>query len=646
MANLPIVKMTLYKHGVGFYQRRGEVEGDSVTLIFRKEEMNDVLKSLTAFTVSGGQVLNVDYETPEDKTARLARSSIQLSDEASLRDLLRDLRGRQVAVETTAGTLEGTVVGVDLPSEREAMAAAILSVFVESQATVQPVRLADIRTLKLVDARAAGDLAFFLDASLADEEKRALTVRLSEGPSDLVLSYIGPSPTWRVSYRLVAEEVEGKPEGLLQGWGLFDNTFDEDLENVQVNLVAGMPVSFIYDLYNPFTPQRPVVQEEARTVVGPVEFAPALGAGLGAMAPGMIGEGSTSARGFKAMADMAAPRLSAADLGQATAVAATGQAQGEFFSYGITNPVTVRRGRSAMVPILQKPVKYRKERIYSAAPMKGKRANPILTARFKNDTGLTLERGPVTVIEGGEYAGEAMLPFTGAGTEVYLAYAVDLGVKVTEETSSEQVLTSVSIQKGLLAVQEYHVQRTKYRVENNNDAPVEITIEHPKLANYAPFDTAEPVEVTSEAYRYNLNVEAHGVSTFAAAQRRLVARREEIRSQRLEQLRRWLRDRILDEGAFAALQQVLALYERIAEREAKLKENEGQRKEVLAQQKAIQANLGALRDQGEEAQLRARYVQTLNEQEDQLAQIKADDAEHRRAIQETQKEIEAVLAGF
>jgi hypothetical protein len=399
-------------------------------------------------------------------------------------------------------------------------------------------------------------------------------------------------------------------------------------------------------LYNPFTPQRPVVQEEARTMVGPVEFAPALGAGLEAMAPGMIGEVPAAERGFKAMAGAPMARLSAADLGQATAVAATGEVQGEFFSYSITNPVTVKRGRSAMVPILQQPVKYRKERIYSAAPMKGNRANPIVTARFTNETGFTLERGPVTVIEGGEYAGEAMLPFTGSRTEVYLAYAVDLGVKITEEPSSEQVLTSISIQKGLLAVQEYHVQRTKYQVENNNDAPVEITIEHPKLVNYTPFDTAEPVEVTSQGYRYKVNVEAHGVSTFAAAQRRLVARREEIRSQRLEQLRRWLRDRILDESAFAALQTVLSLYERMAEHEAKLKENEGQRKEIFAQQKAVQANLTALRDQGEEGQLRARYVQTLNEQEDRLAQIRADDAGHRQAIERTQKEIEAVLAEF
>jgi hypothetical protein len=296
-----------------------------------------------------------------------------------------------------------------------------------------------------------------------------------------------------------------------------------------------------------------------------------------------------------------------------------------------------------MVPILQQPVAYRKERIYSAAKQ---RTNPIVTARFKNDTGLTLERGPVTVIEAGEYAGEAMLPFTSAGAEVYLAYAVDLGVKVTEETRSEQVLTSVALQKGLLVVQEYHIQRTEYRVENNNDTPVELIIEHPKLASYDPFDTAEPAEVTAEAYRYGVHAGAHAVVQFTAAQRRQVSRREEIRSQRLEQLRRWLRERVLDESVFDALKKVLALYEQISGHEAGLKENESQRKEIFSQQKAIQANLGALRDEGEEGELRKRYVRTLNQLEDQLAQLKASDEAHRQANERIQKEIEEVLAGF
>ncbi|NJL34548.1 MAG: hypothetical protein HC893_12665, partial [Chloroflexaceae bacterium] len=41
---------------------------------------------------------------------------------------------------------------------------------------------------------------------------------------------------------------------------------------MQLTLVAGMPVSFRYRLYEPHTPERPLVEDEERTVNAPVFF--------------------------------------------------------------------------------------------------------------------------------------------------------------------------------------------------------------------------------------------------------------------------------------------------------------------------------------------------------------------------------------
>lgn len=639
MTGLPIVKMTLYKHGVGFYLRRGAVDAEAVSLSFDKDEMNDVLKSLTA-VAQGGQVLGVDYDTPEDKAERLARSSIQLSDEASLRDLLRDLRGRRVEATTPSGVLTGLVVGVDLAGEREPMAASLLSLFLPAERRVQPIRLGELSQLALLDDRAAGDLGYFLETSLTEENKRAVTIRVAPGATDLSVSYIAASPVWRVSYRLVADEADEAGQGLLQGWGLFDNTLDEDLKNVALTFVSGMPISFIYDLYTPFTPQRPVVKEQGRVVAGPVEFEGAVGAGLAKAVPAR-----SMMRGLAAEADLRAPEpppafMGADALAASTAVAATGQAQGEFFSYVVDSPVTVRRGRSAMVPILQTRLDFRKERIYNGRKQP---RNPVITARFRNETGLTLERGPLTVIEAGEYAGDALAPFTAPGGDIFLAYAVDLGVTVREESQSERVLASVSVKDGLLLVEEYDIQQITYRVDNRNDKTVRVTLEHPKVTHYTPFDTPDPVESTADYHRYAVQAPAHGSASFTARQRRLMYRREEIRNQKLEQLARWLRDRVLDEAVYARLRGILALYDRIAEHEAGLKKNEAARQEIFGQQRVIQGNLGALKDTGEEGQLRARYARTLQELEDRLAGLKRDDEALRQAIEATQTEIDAAL---
>ncbi len=642
MAGLPIVKMTLYKHGVGFYTRRGEAAGEAVSLSFRVGEMNDVLKSLTAVSLGGGQVRGVDYDTPEDKAARLARSSIKLSDAASLRDLLRDLRGRRVEVVTPGGKLAGLVVGVDLPGEREPMAAALLSLFVAAERRVQPIRLGDLSELALLDDRAAGDLAYFLETSLTEEDKRAVTIRLSPGAKDLSVSYIAASPVWRVSYRLVADEADERGKGLLQGWGLFDNTLDEDLEEVALTFVSGMPVSFIYDLYTPFTPQRPVIKEQARVVAGPVEFEGAVGAGVTRAAMPARGMKAFAAEGatLGAVAEPPQAFMSADEIAASTAVAATGQAQGEFFSYVVGSPVTVRRGRSAMVPILQARLEFRKERIYNGRKQP---RNPVITARFKNETGLTLERGPLTVIEAGEYAGDAMVPFTAPAGEIVLAYAVDLGVTVKEEPESMRVLASVGVKDGLLVVQEYDIQKVTYQVENRNDRDIRIILEHAKLTHYAPFDTPDPVESTADYYRYTVEAPSQGKASFTAMQRRVLWRREEIRNQKLDLLAGWLRDKVLDEKTYGRLRAILALYDRIAEHEASLRSNEAARKDVFSQQKVIQGNLGALKDTGEEKQLRARYVRTLQELEDRLAGLKSEDDALRQAIEAVKQEIDAAL---
>ena len=79
-----------------------------------------------------------------------------------------------------------------------------------------------------------------------------------------------------------------------------------------------------------------------------------------------------------------------------------------------------------MVPIVLADLGYRKDLLYNGAKLP---AHPVATLRLKNETGLTLERGPVTVLEKGEYVGEAILPFTVTGSEMAVAYAVELGVR-------------------------------------------------------------------------------------------------------------------------------------------------------------------------------------------------------------------------
>ncbi|MEO0594575.1 MAG: hypothetical protein AAF126_00525, partial [Chloroflexota bacterium] len=275
MANLPVREMVLYKHGVGFFVRQGEVQGETVALTFRSDEINDVLKSLAVFDQAGGQVLGIHYQTPMDKAARLASSSVWLSENMSLRDLIRDLRGRlcNVLYEVTPGSQQkvtGRIIGLDeMQGEKNQL---LTNVSILTDSGVRILQYHTIRSVTIQDDQSAQDLSYFLDTSMAEDDRRVVNVRLSEGEHDLAVYYVAPSPTWRVSYRLVADSDEDGKTGtaLLQGWGLFDNRLEEDLDNVRVTLVAGQPISFIYELYASRIPQRPKVEDESRIAPGPI----------------------------------------------------------------------------------------------------------------------------------------------------------------------------------------------------------------------------------------------------------------------------------------------------------------------------------------------------------------------------------------
>ena len=637
MTDLPVAHLTLYKHGVGFFERRAKVTGEEVELSFRAEEMDDILKSLTAVDLGGGQVLNIAYPTPQSREERLAGCSIRLGDERSLRDLLAGLRGRRVRLVLDQGDeLAGTLLGLDELPERQPLATSLVSLLLDEADQVQAVHLGRVQGVHILDKRGSGDLRFFLQAALTQEEYRQVTIRLSPGDHDLSVWYIAPAPTWRVGYRLVIGEDDAS--ALLLGWGILDNRLDEDLEDVSLSLVAGMPISFVYDLYKPFTPDRPHVVEEARVAPGPVEFADALETEVRELTPkaGMraVMRAAAAPAKYEVTRDLAA--FSKGAIEAAAPVSTTGQALGELFQYLVGTPVTIGRGQSAMVPILSADVAYRKELLYNGSKMP---THPVATLRLQNETGLTLERGPVTVLDSGEYVGEGLVPLTNPGGEVVVSYAVELGAKVREESGSRREVHGLSIEGAYLRIEEWDVRWREYELNNSTLRSLTILVEHPRTSGYELFDTPQPEESTDEHVRIQMQVPARRKGTLRVQERRLVRRREELRKQSVRGLQRYLRQGLMTPEVHEQVAELLSLWERIADYEQRIEVLASERKTLYEAQRQIQGNMGALSTTGKEGALRSRYVQELADSEDRLKELARDEAELKAKVEKLKKEI-------
>ena len=648
MTNLPITHMTLYKHGVGFFERRGPLNGEEVTLTFRVEEMNDILKSLTAIDWGDGQVLGVEYATPQSREERLAGCSVRLGDTRSLQDLLVTLRGRRVVLLLDQQeTLQGTLLGLDDVSQEQPLATALVSLLLDDTDQVQAVPLGRVQGVEILDERGATDLRFFLEASLAQENFRQVTIRLTPGEHDLSVSYVAPAPTWRVSYRVVADSRagEGDPQTLLLGWGIFDNRLEEDLEGISLSLVAGMPISFVYDLYTPFTPERPEVKEEARVAAAPVEFDQTTKDLEVALRRAMRSDATREAPGMgRAMATAAFQRaVSPEMLEKAVPVDTATEDLGELFQYAIRTPVSVRRGQSAMVPIVSARLTQHKDLLYNGSKMA---KHPVATLRLQNETGLTLERGPVTVLENGEYVGEALLPFTAAGGEIVVAYAVELGAKVSEQSDSRREIHGLYIKGHYLHVEEWDIRWRDYQINNSTNEPLLVLVEHPRTAHYELFDTPEPKEKTGEHLRFEVNAPAHGETTLRVQERRLMRRREELQKQSSRTLQGYLKQGLLSRRDHGAVSELLALWDKIAAHEQRLEALEKERAKIYKAQEQIQGNMKTLDKTGKEGALRASYVDKLEESERQLQTLGREESTLRAEIAKLNQQIEKKIAAL
>lgn len=661
MTTLPVREIVLYKHGVGYFVREGDISGNAITLNFRQDEINDVLKSLAVFDRAGGQILGIHYQTPMDIGARLANSSINLSDTDSLRGLIRDLRGRlcTIVIATAADNerqITGRVIGIDEPNPIRPLdtdsAQETRLAILDTQEQIHVYYLADLQSISISDPQSKHDLSYFLDTSMTEESQSTVHIRLNEGNHELVVNYVIPSPTWRVSYRIVAETNEDVETGkaFLQGWGLFDNRLEEDLDNVRVTLVAGQPISFIYDLFTSRIPERPTVQDESRIAPGPVAFGGAVDAIemqdarmerlIGLEAPRFFA-GSTETPPGSAPKSTPATRQ---QMASAAAVSTESKDVGEFFQYIVTTPVSVKRGESALVPIIGSDLEYHRELLYNGQKLPD---HPVAALRFMNTSGLTLERGPITVVEDGDYKGEAVVPFTKHKNEVYLPYAVELGVRIVERHDHRTETNKLSFdQGGYLVYEERHIQATTYVIENTTLKELSIYIESPIRPNYSIFDMPDPDVETATERRWKITAPAHQKTEFVRSERTLSHRQQQIRSLSYQNLQVFMENRWLDKSTIAELRQIidnLALIEQSTQTINNLK---AERENVYSQQEQLRANLTTLQSDGDEGKLRKRMLDQLEKTQDRLDAIENEINDLTTQWQAADQQVKAEIAAL
>ena len=262
----------------------------TLDLSFRVADINDVLKSLMVQDMGGGRISPVGYDSYDPLSKTLKSYSLDLTNNPTFAQLLNQARGAKVEISWQGKALKGSIVGVERqrqPSGKDVpVEVDMLNVLTAEGLRNLP--LPQVQHVRFLNSTLQGDLQKALDvlASAHDTHKR--TVRLhfqGQGKRQVRVAYVLDSPIWETSYRLAMGKEKDKDKLFLQGWGLVNNTTDEDWQGVQVTLVSGRPISFEMDLYTPLYVHHPMVKPELfANLRPPVYGARMAAAGLGGMA--------------------------------------------------------------------------------------------------------------------------------------------------------------------------------------------------------------------------------------------------------------------------------------------------------------------------------------------------------------------------
>jgi hypothetical protein len=263
---LALDTVVLYRNGVGYFERRGKVDGDALRLRVRKDQVNDLLKSLTVVD-EDGKAVSVSMPLDPQTWASVAMATLAPGN-GSLPAVLDSLRGTEVTVRANNQYIRGRIMMVEhIVNEPDPDAANIgrlgtspgtpdtrdWKLTLLSRGQLEIIRLSKVRGITLHDGDLAMQLHRSLDASAGEGmfEQVDIEIRLVDARSHrLTVSYVVGAPMWKPTYRVVLPSKAGG-KALLQGWAVVDNISGEDWNAIGLSLTSGAPISFRYDLHTP-----------------------------------------------------------------------------------------------------------------------------------------------------------------------------------------------------------------------------------------------------------------------------------------------------------------------------------------------------------------------------------------------------------
>jgi hypothetical protein len=444
---LPLRKVVVYRNGVGYFERAGRVDAESVTFQVRKNEIGDFLATLAVLERGGSSVRSASFPLAVEKDKAPPPAPPPPGAPAP-----GAAAGRSPDLETVVMGLDGK------EHDLQVGYISVTPIWRPSYRLVLDERGATLQAWGIVQNLSGEDwnnvsLSLITEAPLAFDASLATTVvpprpRVTDGGE--VIAVVPRSET-----SLAQAEAPPPPPAAAPA------PADEAME----------------------------MAEAAPSIPRSAAPRPMAGGRASKKAMGAMGGGGVSGDLSYAPTSGAAPVPSYSGRARNLSALAAIALQAGATRYDVAAPVTIPDKSATMVMLLDRPIPG--EAISLFAPDGGvpeSSSHPFRVARFSNRTGGLLERGPLAIFEQGQgaggdnFLGQGMTDALPDGATATVPFALERTMAIEQQRDfREEGARIFKIEAGTLQIARDSVTLTKYKVRNGAPRVAKLLVKHPRV---------------------------------------------------------------------------------------------------------------------------------------------------------------------
>jgi len=252
--------------------------------------------------------------------------------------------------------------------------------------------------------------------------------------------------------------------------------------------------------------------------------------------------------------------------------------------------------------------------------------------------------GPITVFDGGAYAGDALMESLAPDEERLVSYAMDLSVEVEKESRpTDRPDSSMKIVKGVLIITSKQNSKVAYIIKNRADEQRLVLIEHPQRQQWKLIEPEEAAETTRSMYRFEVAVAPGKTETLTVAEEMPVSEQVRLTSESVDRVAMYLRSQQISEKVKAALSKIVEMKTNISRIEQQIAQKQERLKQIGEEQERIRQNMEQL---DHDSDLYRKYVTKLTEQEDEFDKVRGEVTKLQEERNTAQNALEDYIANL